>query len=281
MDRIRQKTAGTYALNVATRDDDGIAVTASSPASLVVVDGAGANSHTYTPTIAAGEMTQTAPVADMPYLDTYVGTWTDNAGLQWSSRTEICGGFLFEIADFRLLDTKYADAGVYSAALLRAVRTTVEMRCEEVAGVAFVPRARRLRVIGDGSTRLLLSDPALRSVREVKIDGVAMTAGELADITLREWGALDRTDGSVWTEHAAIDVWYEHGLDCVPEPVTQAAMLAAPEYLTRKALASRAVTEVTEFGTFNLSIAGYRKPFGIPEVDRVLSDFGRSARLIG
>ena len=98
---------------------------------------------------------------------------------------------------------------------------------------------------------------------------------------MREWGALDRTDGSVWTAGDVVAVCYEHGEDYVPEPVRQVMVLACELYLTRSALASRAVTEVTEVGTFNLSIAGYRKPFGIPEVDRVLSDFGRAGLMVG
>lgn len=280
MDRIRQKTAGTYTITTPTPNEDGVLVTAATPASVSIVDGAGAAAYSATATITTGQLAVAVPVASMPRLDTYTCTWTDFNGLQWTSRVELCGGFLFELADLRALESTYADAGKYPGSRLRAARTAAEMRFEAAAGVAFVPRCRRLTTYGDGNWRLRLPDPAVRTVRSVSVAGVALTQAELAALVVREWGALDLT-GSVWTDQAEIEVCYEHGDDYVPAPVSQAVMLLAPEYLTRKALASRAMQEVTEVGTFNLSVAGFRRPTGIPEVDRVAQDFGRSSHLVG
>jgi hypothetical protein len=41
------------------------------------------------------------------------------------------------------------------------------------------------------------------------------------------------------------------------------------------------MSEVTEFGSIDLAVAGYSRPVGIPEVDRVLMDFGRRGRMVG
>ena len=38
---------------------------------------------------------------------------------------------------------------------------------------------------------------------------------------------------------------------------------------------------LTEFGSIDLAVAGYSRPVGIPEVDRVLMDFGRRGRMVG
>ena len=279
MDRIRQKSSGNYTLTAPTPNDDGVLVTAAAPATVTIVDGAGDSAYTGAATPSTGLLTATVPVASLAHLDTYTCTWSSTTG-EWTSRVEICGGFLFELADLRALESTYADAGRYPASRLRTARTAAEMRFEEAAGVAFVPRCRRVTLIGDGSWRLNLPDPAVRSVRSVTVAGVALTATELAALVVREWGALDLT-ASVWTDQAEIVACYEHGEDYVPAPVSQAVMLLAPEYLTRKALASRATQEITELGTFNLSVAGFRRPTGIPEVDRVAQDFGRSPRLVG
>jgi hypothetical protein len=276
MDRIRQKSSGNYTLTVPTPNDDGVLVTAAAPATVTVVDGAGASVYTGAATPSTGLLTATVAVASLPLLDTYTCTWASATG-EWTSRVEICGGFLFELADLRALESTYADAGRYPASRLRTARTAAEMRFEEAAGV---PRCRRVTLTGDGTWRLNLPDPAVRSVRSITVAGVALTSAELAALVVREWGGVDLT-ASVWTDQAEIVVCYEHGQDYAPAPVAQAVMILAQEYLTRKALAARATQEVTELGTFNLSVAGMRKPTGIPEVDRVAQDFGRSPRLVG
>ena len=283
MERLRQKTAGSYTLSVVTENEEGVAVTAAAPVELALSDGAGTAIDTYTGTAAHGVVTAAVPVADMPALDTYTGVWTDNDGEEYTSRVELCGGYLCELADLRASEPTYSNESKYPASRLKTARTAAEIRFEKAAGVAFVPRCRRVTLIGDGTYRLTLPDVALRTVRSVSIDDgdteTEWTVAEIADLVQREWGALDRT-GAVWTSGDIVTVCYEHGEDYPPEPVRQAVLLLAPEYLTRKALSSRAVTEFTEVGTFNLSVAGVRKPTGIPEVDRVAQDFGRAGIMV-
>ena len=113
------------------------------------------------------------------------------------------------------------------------------------------------------------------------VAGTALTAGELAEITVREWGAFDRPGGKAWTAGASCALFYRHGMPAPAGPVAQAAMLLAREYLVRSALSSRATVESTEVGSFRISVAGRDRPTGIPEVDAVIERFGRSRPLVG
>ncbi len=278
MERIRQKTSGTYSLSVEPRDEDGVLYVPAGTLSVAISDGSGVAVDSGTPIYASGELTYELSVADAPYLDTYTAVWTDadTTVRQWTTQIEIVGGHLFEIAELRAFDVALASTAKYTASLVRAARTAAEQRLEQAAHVAFVPRARRYSTVGDGSYRLLVPDTALRGVpREASIDGTALTAEELDALIVREWGAFDRED-ALWTQGDAVEVWYEHGLDAPPEPVRSAAMVLAREYLVASSLSSRAVTEATEIGFFRLSIAGRDGATGIPEVDEVIREFGRS-----
>lgn len=285
MDRLRQKTAGTYTLTVVATDEDGVAVTPAAPVTLALADGEGTAIDTYTGTAAYGSITAAVPVTDMAELDTYTGVWTDADGEEWTSHHELCGGFLVELSELRDSIPTLANDDKYTADRLKAARTAAEIRFESACRCAFVPRANRVRLVGDGTCRLVLPHAALREVRSLTVDDgdtvTTWTAAEIADLTLREWGALDYATGSTWTKGYVIEVCYEHGYDFPPEPVREAIKLLTELYLTRSALASRAVTEVSEVGTFALSVAGYRKPTGIPEVDRAIQDFGRVGIMVG
>jgi hypothetical protein len=284
VERIRRLSAGTYSLRAVTADSDGAAVTAAAP-SLTIKAGAGTTVFTGTPTAAAGLLTCSIPYDDLAVLDTYTCTWTGTvsaASLEWITHVELAGGHLFEIAELRAFDDALTTAD-YSGAACRAARTAAEMRLEASAHVAFVPRAARYSARGDGTGRLRVPQNAIRSVISATDDGTALTAAELAAIVPREWGALDRPSGYVWTKDAACSVHYEHGEDFPPEPVRTAAMILAREYLVGSGLPARATVEQTDVGFFRLSIAGQDRPTGIPEVDAVTSPegFGRRRPLIG
>lgn len=275
MERIRRISAGSYSISVRAADADGVLVTPATPA-LTVLDGSGATAYTGTPAAALGLLSAYVPAADLDLLDTYSCSWSGTvagATLEWPSTIEIAGGYLFEIADLRASDPALADTVKYPGAACRAARTAAEERFEGAARVAFVPRGRRVTLRGDGSYRLELPDNACRRVVSVSIDGTALDAGALAELELREWGALDRP--SLWPAGSSIAVYYEHGEDAPPAPVREAAMLLAREYLVRSAISSRAVVEQTDVGAFRLSVAGRDRPTGIPDVDAVIEAFGR------
>ena len=278
MERFAKVTAGTYRLTVPTADRDGNAVTSTGTPTVSIADGGGTVVYTGNATAAAGSLSADVPCADLAALDLYKCTWTGTVATvaqQWPSYVEICADYLFTIGELRSMEPSLAETSRYTGAMCRAARTAAEQRLEQAARVAFVPRGRRLSVFGDGRGRLALSDNAIRRVISVSIDAVALTAPELAALTVREWGALDRPDGFYWEAGAAVSVYYEHGYDYPPEPVRQAVMVLAREYLVRSPLSSRATVEQTDVGFFRLSIAGGDKPTGIPDVDAVIEAFGR------
>ena len=283
MERISFKTAGAYALSVATVDDAGAAVTATAPVTIVVTDGAGTEVYSGSATPALGLCTAAVPVAELAELDTYTCEWTDDADspLQFASTVELCGAHLFEVAALRAFDPAFASLAKYPEARMRQARLSAEVRFERAAGVAFVHRGRRVAVPGDGTFRFRLPDKAVYDVVSASLDEVALTAEELAALVIHEWGALDRPEGIVWTAGKMVAVHYLHGLAYPPEPVVTACKLLARETLMPSSLSARATVEATEVGFFRLSIAGPGHSTGIPEVDEVAREFGRNGPNIG
>jgi len=276
MDRFRKVTAGSYALKVATRDEDGNAITVTTP-TLSIADGAGTEVYSSQPAAANGQLSASVPAASLPALDTYRATWAGDQG-SWVTYVEICGAYLFETADLKAFDSSLA---AKSEDELRAARTAAEIRFERACRLALVPRGRRISTTGEGSARLRLPTKAPRSFLSGSIAGTALTAEELAELTAQGWGAVDRPSGKLWPLGSEIVLHLEHGLDYPPEDAARAAMILAREYLVRSALSSRAVAEQTDVGFLRLSIAGRDGPTGLPDVDAVARDLARLFPLIG
>jgi hypothetical protein len=279
LERLRLVTSGTYHLEVATPDEAGTLFTPTTPLGVSIKNGAGTSvlAPATAASIASG-ISYDAAYTVLAALDTYTCTWTGMKALvakEWTSIVELCGGYLFEISEMRAFDAAFANVTTFSDAKMRAARTAAEQRLEMACRVAFVPRARRLALVGNGTSSLALPDNAVRSVKALTVDGTAFTAGELAALDVREWGRVSRTDGLTFEYGKPISIFYEHGEDYPDAPVVQAAMLLAREYLVRSALSSRATVEATDVGFFRVSVAGPDRPTGLPEVDAVIADFGR------
>lgn len=293
MDRIRQQSAGSYILSVPTTDPQtGAVVTVTAPVTVTILGCDGQQVYSGAPTIAAGVLTATVPVASLASLDTYSVVWTGTASgvaSSWTTRVELCGGHLFETAELRAWFAEFCDPTKFSEATLRAARVSAEQRFERACRVAFVPRGGRWSGYAKGypmpigygigydagNVRLDLRVNRLRRVRSVALDGAAMAQSDLSNLRVFEWGAIDRAPGDYWLNGQFVEVAYEHGYDFPPGPVSTATMLLARDYLVRSALASRATVEATDVGFFRLSVAGPGRPTGIPEVDTVIAEFGR------
>lgn len=256
-------------------DDEETALAITNPATYTIYDGAGTQVDTGAATAAAGVLSTTLSVAKVATLDAYRVLWTGKVGgtsRQWWDDFELVGGYLFSLPAMRAFDAAYADTTKYPTAKLREARTWVEQRIEHGAacGVAFVPRAAREKLQGDGTTRLWLAWPRIRAVYSVTVDGVALTAAELTELVIHdshiEWA-------NAWTADAEVVIHYEHGYDFPPMPVSEAGLILAREYLVAKSLASRATAESTDVGFYRLSIAGGGGRTGIPEVDAVIEDY--------
>jgi len=283
--RIRRLSdpAATYPVRVAATDEDGSPVTVGSPV-VRVYDGAGAKvGQDGTPAAAAGEMTWTVPAGTFTELDAYRLVWSgDSSGpVEFVQEVELCEGHLFEIADLRAFDPAFADATRYTGPLCRSARAAAEERFEKACRQAFVGRGRRVRLRSEGNSRLRVADNAVRRLVAGSVDGVPLTAAEVAETVVREWGAFDRPAGKVWPLGSLVGLHYEHGAPGPTPEISQAVMLLAREYLVRSSLSSRATVEATDVGFFRVSVAAPDRPTGLPEVDAVIRAVGRSRPLVG
>lgn len=281
MNRIKQRSVGTYTLTATAENEDGVAQTVTSPVSIVIRDGAGTVAVTDTPTIVSGKMQYVLDAADVPKLDTYTATWTGVVGGEsqsWTTTFELVGDYLFEISDLRSEDRAFTDAVKYPAARLKQIRVWVEdvIEGDKAAAVAFVPRGRRVVLDGNGNPGLWCPDVEISEVYSVKIDGVTLTQSELDEIVVDDcilWMGATR---HVWAAgHQNIEVHYVHGKPRCPGPVTRAALMLAREYLVKSDLPGRATASSIGDQWFRLTVAGRDGVTGLPEVDAAIDQHGR------
>lgn len=304
MTRIKQQASGTYSFDSSYVDDDGIRQTLTAAGSLVIRDGAGVQVHTATPTLASGRLSASVPVANLSKLDTYQLTWSGTyAGstVTWSESVELVGGFLFELADLRAMDRAFADIDKYPTSDLKRVRDWVEDVIEgpRAANIAFVPRGRRVimdgtspdlglgyypLVYGNDYRDLIVPDFAVRSIYSGSINGIALTAEDLAALDVSD-NVIHRSAGVHWPAwpfgRGNITLHYIHGLAQVPGAITRAALILAKEYLVKSDLPGRATATSIGDQMFRLTIAGRDGVTGIPDVDAAIDQFGRKGYGIG
>ncbi len=280
MNRLLQSTSGTITLII--RDADGVAMNADALVTATVYDSADVQ-------VATGLATKRADTtgiydflltqAQTATLDRYRTTWTCMIAANqntFTTRHEVVGAFLFTIADLRDRFSELT-AAKYPSDRVRSARDAVEERFEERKGneIAFRPRGRRVILDGPGGDLLTIGDLYPRTIVSASIDGVALDAGELAEMRLIDAGFIRRPDGKQWTAGLGnIEILYEYGLDAPPEPITDAALILAKHLLIRSPLGERATSETTELGTFRIATAGRDGATGLPEVDAILDQFG-------
>jgi hypothetical protein len=284
MERLRRVTNGTYALTVRTVDDDGAAVTVSTPV-VELYDGAGLRvGQDGTPAPAAGSLSYAVPAGVLTELDSYTAVWSGTVAgspVEYLQQLELVGGYLFEVPDLRTFDPAFQDTTRYPGALIRAARTAAEERFEKACRQAFVPRGRRSTLLGDGTFRAQVSDNACCRLIGGSVAATLLTVEEVAEVVVREWGAFDRPGTKVWPLTQLVQLHYEHGSEDLTPEISQAVMLLAREYLVRSSLSSRATVEATDVGFFRVSVASPDRPTGLPEVDAVIRAVGRNRPLIG
>jgi hypothetical protein len=216
-------------------------------------------------------------------LDTYSVTWSftkTSVVNKFYSQFQTVGGFLFSVGELRAFDAAL-DATTYPIDVVEKARAAAEERLEQLCSVAFVPRGRRYITDGDGDTVLRVPDVELRSVVSASIsDGTtttALTADELADLKIDPAGIVTRWSLGSWDSGVRnVTVLYEYGYSQPPEPVKRAAMALARNNLVGLSLFDRARSEAVEGGILSFTLAGRDGPTGIPEVDAVIAQFGRS-----
>jgi hypothetical protein len=166
-----------------------------------------------------------------------------------------------------------ANTTTYSTTELDSLVAEFTEIAERYLGVAFEPRTVTAEQVVRPNRLVKLANPQVRTVTAVTIDGVALTAGELADLT------VDQVAGTVidglWVGSPFATFTYSHGHD---EP-TPTLLRATSEYVRSVAFAdrsgqSRDVIAQSMDGSFTrYSTPDWNRgrPTGFLEVDRLLN----------
>ena len=304
MYRVKQLTTGAYTVTENATDDDGALVAVTGQLTVKIYDGANTLLATQTPTCTNGVFSTTIAASLLPKLDTYTLVWGGTANgnaAEWRTTLEVCGGYLFEIADLRTFDRAFADTNKYPTALLRKVRTWVEQTLESprAGNVAFVPRGRRLTMSGNSPDlnrgyypllygndyrELIVPNFFVRSLYSASINSVALTDTELAGVSIVD-NVLYRSAGVQWPAWPYgknnLTFHYTHGYEAAPGAITRAALILAREYLIQSDLPGRATATSIGDQMFRLTIAGRDGVTGIPDVDAAIQQWGRNSALVG
>ena len=280
---LRLITGRPGTIQVKIYDEDGVAADPAS-VSVVVRDGSGTQVATgsATESITTGLWTYTVGNSVTDDLDEYEATWTytlDAATHTQTTKFEVCGGHTFEIAELRAADSTLADTTDYPADKIKQARVDAEQRFERGAKVAFVHRARRVELISDGRPRLVLPDCEVAEIIAIEVDGEAKDETD-ADLYVHgPEGVIEHP--TWWSAGSIVSLYYIHGIENTPEPVSRAIKTLAIEYLVPSALPARATSQSTDRGEFRINLAGKDGTTGIPEVDSVMMEFGRRRPAIG
>lgn len=143
----------------------------------------------------------------------WAGTWAGGP-VKALDVVEIVGGFLFEVADAR---NRLGGLAKTSTQTIVDRRNVVEIEADDVAGLALVPRFKRVQLTvpwaGSDGCRLNLPSTDVRVIRSITEAGVAWTVDQLAGLTLmREAGVL-YYPGGFYPRPGGYVIEYEHGFD--------------------------------------------------------------------
>lgn len=236
-------------------------------------------------------------------IDRLTVTWTSGTEVQ-QTFVEVVGGFYFDLAELRA-SQDLSSAVTYPTERLRGARQWIETIIDSAVSTSFVRRYNRellnfasdsaLRYVGarrgsfsPTSTTVVLRDrPFIQTLLSISIGGVALTAPQLALVTVDEGNRLVTTDGLAWPGgFGLVDVRYEAGFtDTCPSDLHDVALQAARWRLMStdgaSGIPSRATSLTNEFGNVQLSTAGNRRPTGIPDVDAVIMSYADQVKVPG
>ncbi len=221
-----------------------------------------------------------APQADLEY---FTLVWQGAFGAvtqKITTHAEVAGAFYVPLADIRALDG-LTSATTFPNAKLDEARQWFEDLAEDYCERAFVPRYAREVLDGTGADTILLSHIRLRKLLSVKVGGTAQTG--LGTWDLYESGKVIRDTGTFTKDKRNVEITYEHGDDEPPYEIRQAALTAIRARLLgdKSGIPERAFSMQVEGASFGLSIAGDRRPTGIPVVDQVLMRYSDKLPLVG
>ena len=265
-------------LRVRFTDEDGNASDADGDVEVEVVDGDGNSIHSDTLSSNAGSkgVYETVLPAQST-LDELTVTWTatvDTLAREINYPAFVIGSRLVSFSTLRT-DPEIGSLG-HDA--LAAALTAAESWFRDA--LEFPPFAigERLGFELPSPTPRLLVPGVLypRKVNDVKLNGDAFDASDLAEVTARR-GAFERVT-STGTRRLWQAGWYdlhvEHGWDAPTADLTRAARIFV-RYLARQvAYPERAREVVTDGAVISFSMPSADRPTGIPEVDGVVNRYG-------
>lgn len=198
---------------------------------------------------------------------------------------------LFTVAEARAFVRRgtmpLADEATYSDALITAAEAATREGFTDAVGVALVPTSTTAVVDGNCSRclKLPVKNPARESPRRAltvtaaSIDGVALTATELAAIKAHPDGRLVRADGNSWSsstgyQDLAVSVTVTHGWATVPLRIKDAALLLCVRTLCGSDVPDEAVSFTDGGASYQFPRAGQAPHwYGCDAVDAVLVAF--------
>lgn len=179
----------------------------------------------------------------------------------------------FTVDELRAAYPDLANANKFTVAKLELARSFAEQWFEAAAHVAFVPRDVTETLTGAGGRNLFLSRwAAVRAVTAASIDGVDLTADELAELVTRPHGVVERARR--WPWGSTIVVSYQHGYDEPVELAKTAVMMLAAEHAKPSTIPARATSVSTDLGSYRISQADATGKTGIPDVDAIIGLLG-------
>ena len=204
---------------------------------------------------------------------------------------------LFTLAEARAFvdggGTPLADTAQYPDAAITACEVAIRELFTSACGIFFVPTSTTELLDGDfthtlrTSARNPVSEVPQRplTVTAASIDGIPLTAPELAAIKAHSDGTLVRTDGAWWGSSSAwwggtifqdlaVSVTITQGWASVPAEIKQAALMLAVRLLVGTDVPRNATSYTDGGASFNLTYAGQKPNWtGDAWIDAVLSRY--------
>lgn len=209
----------------------------------------------------------------LQWTGTFSGVYQPAAATTY---VDIVGAYYVSLTDLRAEPT-LADTNKFTVSKLITARQWFETLAEQYCGQAFVPRYKRIRISGDGSSTLLL-DPNIRTVRSVTTytsatEYTTFTADELAGIDIDPVGVLTRWSATWPYGNRNIEIVYEHGMDACPGDLADAALDATRRHLLENQTGRTVLSVADDLGVTRYSTPGMGRPTGYAEVDSVLNRY--------
>lgn len=245
--------------------DGAVSVTITTAAGTLLESG----TATAAPAVGTGVFTyDLGPQADVGHLSVVWAAQASGESVQVETEVDIVGGRYFTLAELRG-QSGLDDLAIFPTWLLEASRTAVEDLIHQVTGVAWCPAFARETHDGSGNSTLLLRRLYPRAILSATVGGSAI---DTSAIEVYSDGEVYNASGWGLARRGVV-LEYEHGRTNPPADLRRAALrLGRVTVLDFKSrIPERAVQMSTEAGSFNLSVAGEKRPTGYPEIDAILA----------